>query len=244
MRWGRKNKILPFDPLPPLREVDELDLDNDVEIPEINEEGEALLDAVLQNVPTRIQDLIDRGVHPDYRNANGENAVHLAATYADANMVHFLIERGCSPALADEWGRRPIHAALERQEQVTALEITMLLAEFGVNFADQHLVTPLHIAATMGHREATMLLLQKRADVTAQDDDGNTPLHWAVFRDNNGDIISLLMQHNALPKLPNRNNVSPLRIVKADKRSQNFQVLVRAMKARLRAPPGTQSVTF
>ncbi|PTB37451.1 hypothetical protein M441DRAFT_149258, partial [Trichoderma asperellum CBS 433.97] len=46
---------------------------------------------------------------------------------------------------------------------------------------DNKLQTPLIIAASMGHVEATKLLLQYSAKVSIQDDAGKTALHYAVL---------------------------------------------------------------
>ncbi len=41
--------------------------------------------------------------------------------------------------------------------------------------------TGLHLAAAHGHRPVVQKLLARKADVNAQNEHGNTPLHYACF---------------------------------------------------------------
>jgi ankyrin repeat protein len=43
--------------------------------------------------------------------------------------------------------------------------------------------TPLHRATQRGHKEIAELLIAKGADVNTKDDDGETPLDWAILND-------------------------------------------------------------
>ena len=60
--------------------------------------------------------------------------------------------------------------------------------------------TPLHIAASYGHKRIVNLLLAHNADPNAQNRYGITPLHVAA-RNGHGEIIELLLQHNADPNI-------------------------------------------
>jgi ankyrin repeat protein len=48
-----------------------------------------------------------------------------------------------------------------------------------VNVHDNRRSTPLHFAASEGHLEVARMLLERKANVNALDDDGSTPLHQA-----------------------------------------------------------------
>lgn len=56
--------------------------------------------------------------------------------------------------------------------------------------------TPLHWAASYGHKDVAELLINKGADVNAKDDLGGTPLHFAT---SNGykDVAELLINNGA-----------------------------------------------
>ena len=67
--------------------------------------------------------------------------------------------------------------------------------------------TPLSWAALMGHTEVVTLLLERGADVNAQNRDGATPLHSAAFLGRT-ETVKLLLEKGADPKLRN-NTGSP-----------------------------------
>jgi len=55
-------------------------------------------------------------------------------------------------------------------------------------------VTPLHRAASKVHKEMAELLIAKGADVNAKDENGRTPLDWAVNW-NQAETADLLRKH-------------------------------------------------
>jgi ankyrin repeat protein len=59
---------------------------------------------------------------------------------------------------------------------------------------------PLHKVAIWGDLEAARILFAHGANVNAQGEDGDTPLHRAI----SGDMIQLLLEHGADPSIRNR----------------------------------------
>lgn len=57
--------------------------------------------------------------------------------------------------------------------------------------------TLLHSAARSGHLHLTRLLIREGADVNAQDEDGESPLHAAMAKDGNYNIARTLIEHGA-----------------------------------------------
>lgn len=48
------------------------------------------------------------------------------------------------------------------------------------NATDLHAATALHTAAMRGNERIVKLLLKSRADIFLKENDGNTPLHYAI----------------------------------------------------------------
>jgi len=81
---------------------------------------------------------------------------------------------GAAPARAGE-----IHEAAQAGDCARIQSLLDLNPQL-VQARDAAGLTPLHLAARQGHRDAAELLLGRRADVNAQDNTGSTPLHHAA----------------------------------------------------------------
>lgn len=110
----------------------------------------------------------------------GNTPLHLAAGSGRMRAARFLLDRG--ERLIDAHnvhGQTPLHLACESGH----CDMVQLLIERG---ADMHKVdgcgaTALHVAAINRQPEAALVLLKKKARITARDDEGNTPLYYAVY---------------------------------------------------------------
>ena len=71
--------------------------------------------------------------------------------------------------------------------------------------------TPLHIASKMGHAKVARLILERDADVTAQDKDGSTPLHLASMR-GQLKIAGMLIEHGANVTAQDKDRLTPLHL--------------------------------
>ena len=68
-----------------------------------------------------------------------------------------------------------------------------------LNAGDENGYTPIHAAASYGHRELISILIERGADVHARDTDGDTPLHHCDDKSTAEYLISL----GARPDVPN-----------------------------------------
>ena len=75
--------------------------------------------------------------------------------------------------------------------------------------ADHHKFTALHCAAELGHGSVVKQLLQAGAAVSAQTEDGATPLMWAAF---SGSVacVQLLLEQGASVKEVDEKSTTPL----------------------------------
>ena len=60
-----------------------------------------------------------------------------------------------------------------------------------------HGTTLLHFASNTSNLRLIRLLIQEGGDVNAQDEDGETPLHWAMATDDNYEVARLLIENGA-----------------------------------------------
>ncbi len=60
-----------------------------------------------------------------------------------------------------------------------------------------HGTTLLHLASRTSNLQLIRLLVLEGGDVNAQDEDGETPLHWAMAREGNYDVARLLIENGA-----------------------------------------------
>lgn len=102
------------------------------------------------------------------------------------------------------------------------VDILKLLLEQGADINAAMSVrnlSPLHVAV-MGEQKDIMkqlLIWSTPANTDAQDEDGNTPLHYTVSQPNK-ELSELLLQHGANPNAPNEHSVTPLEIAVREER--------------------------
>ena len=74
--------------------------------------------------------------------------------------------------------------------------------------------TPLHWAASSGHKDVAELLLAHGADVNAKNNNGSTPLHFAAALGHK-DVAELLLAHGADVNAKNKGGSTPLHFAAA-----------------------------
>ena len=72
----------------------------------------------------------------------------------------------------------------------------------------------MHMAIDMGHKDVVKMLLDGGAQPDKEDDEGRTPLHWAVsrslrFREK---MVQLLLERGADPRKADKWGMTPLQL--------------------------------
>lgn len=135
--------------------------------------------------------------------------LHYAAAYSGADVIQFLLKMGKNPNAMAEFGRTPLHTAVEKGN-LRAVEALLQGKATDLNLRDHEGMTPLHLAIAQGEKALSLikLLLDKGADINAQDRDGNTPLHYAWSMRVTKTVEELIKQRKA-QELKNRMGALP-----------------------------------
>ena len=197
-----------------------------------------LIDASIKKELVEVSSALDRGADIEARSENGRTPLMIAGgVHGSADIVKLLLKRGAKPKAKDQRGWTALNHAqfYKNKDIVSLLEKAMeklnrelfeasARADFkAVKSAldkgadpkaiNQGFQTPLILALVHypTHQKADVieLLLERGADVNAQDILGNSPLMFASVKENL-DIPKLLLKKGADPNLSNKKGWSPL----------------------------------
>ena len=136
--------------------------------------------------------------------------LHQAASADDVSAFpHFLLSFHMEDVNApDNHGDAPLHRAADN-DAGAAVSLLIVSLKASVNVQNKHeQETPLHRAAFKGHWNVVNYLLERGADVNANN--GDTPLHWAVYG-GHADIVSVLLSNGANVNAQSPGGWTPLR---------------------------------
>jgi len=157
--------------------------------------------------PQEVQQLIARGVDPNWPNEKGVPALIVALQSNAPNCALYLAKLEATQVnVVSAAGETPLMlAALNNQ-----LDVAQVLIDRGaeINFKGW---TPLHYAATHGHVAMIHLLLDNSAYIDAEAPNGNTPLIMAT-QFGSPQSVKVLLEEGADPTLRNNANISALDI--------------------------------
>jgi ankyrin repeat protein len=108
---------------------------------------------------------------------DGRSLLHYAAATLHATNSNLLLERGLDPNVQDKQGRTPLHLAVSRPDGVNLARL-LLARGARVDVKDEMGMTPLLSADPA----SVKMLVDKGSDLTARDANGNSALHWIVYR--------------------------------------------------------------
>ncbi len=206
-----------------------------------DKEGNTPLHRAILNENWELADvLIQKGADVNVENDDGNTPINVAQT---VRAVQYLLEKGADPTRSDEGGNTILHKAamsgdcamievllksrkinvnVENENGNTPLNFTcsaeaaqLLLAHLAnPTIADENGNTPLHHATEVEDIDLMIVLLKdRRVDVNAQNDDGETPLHIGLKGIRNPiETAQLLMKHGADILRVDATGLSPLQL--------------------------------
>ncbi|CAB0038598.1 unnamed protein product [Trichogramma brassicae] len=158
--------------------------------------------------------------HVNYTDESGYTHFHAACKCGLEDVAKKFLDRGQDPScVVPKTGDSPLHLALKNNKK----EVSKLLLRNGANLisANSKGKTPLHLICNLyvnnGKELAEMLFKfcdEKRLPVKidARDDEGNTPLHAAIFS-GSIDLVEVLLRRGANPTLANDKGKTPLHVI-------------------------------
>jgi len=152
---------------------------------------------------------LDAGININARDASeGRTPLISAAARGDLEVVNLLIQRGADPNVTDNMGDTALLHALEaRYDQVE--QILLNHPKLDPHARGLNGVTTLSKYVWRERKDAVQKLLDLGADVNAQDNDGDAPLHGAA-QTGNVEILDLILAKGANPNVKNKEGGTPL----------------------------------
>ena len=167
-------------------------------------------DAARARDMTAIVAFLDAGMNINAQNESddGRTALISAAARGDLQVVTFLRHSGADINVRDKNGYtallHAIEAGYDDVEQVLLDHPNLDPHARGLNG-----VTALSSYVWRERKDAVQKLLDRGADVNAQDNDGDAPLHGAA-QTGNVEILDMLLDRGANPNLKNKQGGTPL----------------------------------
>ncbi|KAK7532449.1 uncharacterized protein J3D65DRAFT_636864 [Phyllosticta citribraziliensis] len=155
--------------------------------------------------------LLEYGVNPNLRKANGQGLLHRAIARNNRRLARLLLNYGAKVDLRDRDGNTPLMS----NAGVANDKVLQLLKDHGANIDLMHKLnsrergTALFASAVFGATDVVRYFLDSGADTSLTTDRGWTPLHGAVDY-GNVDCVRLLLERGARPSPINSVGETPL----------------------------------
>lgn len=127
-----------------------------------------LFSAIIHKTPNEVEQMIDSGSNANMRtNDGGKTPLHVACHLGNLQMVMLLLRKKADVMAMTDRGFTPLHVAA--QKGFAKIIVALVAAGALVNATEKTGCTPLHESAANGHEEATLKLLELKAEPNLKD---------------------------------------------------------------------------
>jgi ankyrin repeat protein len=203
-------------------------LDKGASIHKRNINGETVLHLPFIWIEEKIRLLVPRGILPDVKNNDGQTPLHLAASSGRPEVIKALLEQGATIDATDRELQTPLQSAVQANTFAEDSGLILLLERGAlVDWKDDHGDSALHKATKTGWGRTVSTLLNYGADINAQNNEGERPLHAAMRPWNqSGEMARLLIQRGAEVDIEDVHGRTPLHRAALKGHFEVLQVLV------------------
>lgn len=181
---------------------------------------EDFFEAIAQDNPVKIQELMSRGFDANTVDAKGQHGVYIAVGDGSLKVAKMLVN----------WPQTDVNKLNLKDESplmLAALKGYLDLAEMLIKKgADVNKTgwTPLHYAASKGNLQIISLLLESSAYIDATSPNGTTPLMMAAMYGTPA-AVNLLLQEGADPQLKNQQGLTALQFAQRGNRPDSVEAI-------------------
>jgi E3 ubiquitin-protein ligase mind-bomb len=174
----------------------------------------ALLYAIRRESEIATKELLKhKDVSVNVKNNDNHTPLHFASWWKDIPMDSFkiILEKTMDINAQDHGGDTALHFAIRRESEIKTKEL-LARKDVNVNVTNNYRSTPLHFASMWPNIPADLfkIILENTTNVNAQDEDGNTALHVAIFFKSEITTKILLAHNDVDVNIKNNDNETAL----------------------------------
>ncbi|XP_052102005.1 ankyrin repeat domain-containing protein 55-like isoform X2 [Mytilus californianus] len=139
-----------------------------------------LAHAIMMQQLQAVKRLVKMGANINAQDSKGRTGLAVAAYQGWYEGVVYLLRKGAKQNIADKSGRLPLHASTYNKDTRIVAALLKNLSHDAVNYSDNERMTAVQWSCFHNRPQHVQLLLDHGADISVQDVDGKTPLHWAA----------------------------------------------------------------
>ena len=172
--------------------------------------------AILQN--QKAEYLLKNNINPNAQDDNGDTALAIALkNNADISFIKTLLENGIDPNIANTQKETPLHLAIANQHPIATIELLLTKGANG-NTPNNEGNTPIwHYIKYAPTVENLKGASKGNTAIDYGDENGDTPLIYALKNDYPAEVIRFLLENGADPKIKNYDNQDAYDIIRSKK---------------------------
>jgi ankyrin repeat protein len=175
--------------------------------------------------------LIDAGCPVDEQDEKRKRPLHEAACHGWDMIVDALLQAGARVNKGDRKGETPLQYACKGKNVPDDTVKRLLCNGADPNWPAKKGYTALHIAAKHSNAGVLTLLLDRGANINAQDLDGRTPLHYACRAEANLEPnFSTLLRFGAYPDVQDHTGKTPADYITSPKLRKKIEEITRVTR--------------